>query len=120
MARGKLTGQSVAMAFVTGGLQGVSNLEARHNETISENVFKKAISEVRDNGGDPSPLEDLRQERFPSANGQPGRKSVQIGETRTYKVSEAGTLSLSAKAWGLSPGQEVTVQYGANGVTIVG
>lgn len=120
MARGKLTGQSVAMAFVTGGLNGVTNLEDRHNETISENVFKKAISEVRDNGGDPSSLEDLSQERFPASNGQRGRKSVAIGETRQYKVSDAGTLSLSAKAWGLQPGQEVTVEYTPNGVTIVG
>lgn len=115
MARGKMTAQAVAMAFVTASVQGIQDLEARLNERASENVLKKACDEVSSYGGNAEDLEDFLNERFPQSEGRQGRKAVQVGETRTYKVSDNGTISVSAKAWGLQPGDSASVLYTQTG-----
>ena len=120
MARGKLTAQGVGMAFAMNGVEGIVQLEARLHETASENVLKKAIQTLEESGGNTHDLETFLGERYPQSEGRQGRRAVQIGETRTYKTSENGTISVSAKAWGLNPGQEVTIQYTENGFEIVG
>ena len=119
MARGKLTAQLVGMTFIMGGAQGLQDLETRLCETASENVLKKACDVIRENGGNPDSLREVLEERFPqSEGGQRGRKAVQVGETRTYKTSDNGVISVSAKAWGFNPGDEITVTYTENGFEI--
>lgn len=115
MARGKLTAQLVGMTFIMGGPQGLQDLEGRLNESASENVLKKACDVIRENGGNPDSLREVLEERFPQSEGRQGRKAVQVGETRTYKVSDNGTISVSAKAWGLQPGDSASVLYTQTG-----
>ena len=118
MARGKMTAQAVAMAFVTGSVTGIQDLEVRLGEIASENVLKKACDEVSSYGGNAEDLEAFLNERYPQSEGRQGRKAVQVGETRKYKVSDNGTISVSAKAWGLQPGDSVALLYSQTGIEL--
>lgn len=88
MARTKVSYQTVAMAFLTGGVPAARLMLLGEGVSDPSKMAMKAAVQIEAMGGNAGELNALARSLAPEKNGQAGRSRLQDGDVREYKAQQ--------------------------------
>ena len=119
--KNRVTGNDVALMMLVGG--GTAAVRELHGKSgIAAATFAKAVDLLEGKPEAASELADLAEELLPAGNGQRGRPSVAIGDSRSYRTQEVGDtgcfIRLPVGLLGASKGEAVKVTFATGKITV--